>query len=694
MCRFFHIILYGLTLLFVSGAVPFGSSDPNETSPDHTTNNKRREKAAEVSKYMNTSVDPCEDFYEFSCANWAKFNKANKNKPMTGFLQSINDGFNNELTALLDRDNDPLDPPTDTLVKNFYKSCMMMKKIDKPIQEKYKTLVEEFGGMPLLQGDNWTDTGFDWMTTVSKIAFNYDFLIFAGTNVDADYLKRDMNVLYFTKQQFYLSTRRMYIGNHTEIYRRKYKVFLAKILRDFLGVEKELAKTAAIELVDFEVELAQGLDSETEETDWKTIFNSTTTIAELQRLYAPDIDVERLVNGSLGKPVDKICNPHPRYQENLIKVLRRTDKRIVANYISFRLLFEFVFIPLEPEAQIEQCIMKTRKSFGRILDNLYFRNHNDKNTSSEIHNIFSEVKTIFKNKLQTDNSLNWINNETRNAAIKKLDAMYLQINSHNLEELIEEFKELQMSADDFVLNQRRIKGLEAFQNRDKFNKPFKPMYSVEQSTSPANVLTENYLSIPVAMLHSNLSWEISYPNAIRFGTLAFLIGHELIHGFASDGRDFDEKGNVKNWWDEQSTSNLLERQNCFKSQYSKYSYNGNQLPETDNQAENIADNAGLRLAYAAYQRWLKVAGIDINHLDTERLPALDYSNKQLFFIGYAQLWCNDVAPQYRNMMVNTDSHMPGEFRVIGPLSNFDEFAKEFKCQQGTPMNPIQKCQIF
>lgn len=700
MSQIFHIILYGLISLYISGAVPYGSYEPdllspNETSPDYKI---RLEKAAEIVKYMNKSVDPCDDFYEYSCGNWAKFNKANITKLITGFVNDLNDGFNKELVVLLDRVNEKEDPPTDTLVKNYYKSCMMMKEIDKPIQEKYKSIVEEFGGMPVLQGDNWLEADFDWVTTASKIAFNYGLIILAGSNVDEDYVHGDVNVVYFNKQDFYLKTRTMYLGNNTEIYRRNYKNGVAKILTDFLGVEKELSKKTAIELIDFETELAEGLDSETEKKNTQRIYNSTTTISELQRLYAPDIDVERLVNGSLGKHIESIINPFPRYQENLIKVLRRTSKRVVANYISFRLLLDMIHIPSKNEAEREDmCILKARTHFGKILDNIFFRNHNGITTSNEIRNIFSELKTIFREKLQRDNSLNWIQNDTRISAIKKLDAMTLQIKPFNLEEIIEEFKGLHMSSDDFLLNQRRIEGHEAFQNRDKFNKPIKPSYTMEESTSPANVIQENYVSIPIAMLQPKFSWGASYPSAIKFATLAFLIGHEMIHAFDTAGREFDANGNIKNWWDDQSSSNFLERQNCFKRQYSKYSYNGMQMPESDRQAENIADNGGLQLAFAAYQHWLQEhleASNDIIHLETERLPSLDYSNKQLFFISYAQLWCNDVTPEYRNMMVNTDSHMPGQLRVIGPLSNFDEFAKEFKCQQGTPMNPIRKCQIY
>ena len=128
-------------------------------------------------------------------------------------------------------------------------------------------------------------------------------------------------------------------------------------------------------------------------------------------------------------------------------------------------------------------------------------------------------------------------------------------------------------------------------------------------------------------------------------------------------------------------------------QYSQYVYYYQKLRKTEAQSENIADNGGLRLAYAAYEKWQQQKSMHTSPYP-EELPLLNYSNKKLFFISYAQFWCNDVHPRYRGYRANVDNHVPSQLRVIGSLSNFEQFAKAFNCTKGSPMNPVDKCQLY
>jgi len=240
----------------------------------------------------------------------------------------------------------------------------------------------------------------------------------------------------------------------------------------------------------------------------------------------------------------------------------------------------------------------------------------------------------------------------------------------------------------------------AQENRELLNQPVKTMdYGSLLSLSPVNILLENVIKVPVALLQPYYFWASSYPNAIKFGGLGSVIGHELIHGFDNKGRKMNALGNANDWWDEESSTNFVNRQRCFTEQYSKYSYYGHNLPETNAQNENIADNGGLRLSYTAYRRWQDAQEFSANEADSkhilkEKMPTLNYTSNQLFFISYAQFWCTDVDPNYHKRLVASDSHSPAQFRVIGPLSNFEEFAKEFQCELDTPMNPVRKCKLY
>ncbi|EDV91580.1 GH13212 [Drosophila grimshawi] len=660
----------------------------------------RQAKAAEMANFMDESVDPCFNFYDFACGNWPRINPAiGPGQYTTGLFERLTDGFDRKVKHTLNSENSDLDTAEDVQVKNFYKSCTQVRQVDASYQQKMRDIIAEFGAMPALEGESWHMSNFDWLETVARIAYRYGLVIIMGVEVTKDFANNEVNVVYIGEQEFVLESRNMYLDNHTASYRMAYTISVAKKLVTFLGMDMKMALPTATELMDFEVQLAKGLINEGDGLSISDI-SQLKTVAQMQREYAPHLNVERLVNISLGEQVtDSVYDFNSNYQRNVINVMKRTSPGIVANYIFYRLIDEFAMDPGTTHAsRQDKCILITKKYFAKNLDNMIYRRYNNNVTASDIDLIWGQLKSTFKQKLQSDQSLKWISRRTREAAINKLDAMTLQVNSHADEDLTEDFAGLQLHVDDFIENLRQTRILGARQERELLHQPVKPLEAGDLlSYTPANILVENTIRVPVSLLQPYYLWAGSYPNAIKFGTLASLIGHELIHGFDDSGRKFDARGNVNDWWDAQSESNFVDRQRCFTNQYSKYTYHGIRLPKTTAQSENIADNGGMRLAYAAYSDLQDAQERTVEgrkQLLREKLPTLNYTKMQLFFISYAQIWCNDAHPRVRHLQVSTDLHMPGEFRVIGPLSNFGEFAKEFQCAVGTRMNPPRKCMIY
>lgn len=658
-------------------------------------------KAAEIASFMNENVDPCQNFYEFACGNWARINPATTlNKVSTGLFERLTDGLNRKVKQTLNSESDDLDTEEDVQVRNFYRSCIEVRSVDSNYRQKMKDLIAEFGTMPaLVPVADWQETEFDWLETVARIAYRYGIVIILGVEVTKDFANNEVNMAYIGQQEFPLETRSMYLDNSTAIYRHNYQTNIANKVKNFLGLTRLKSHLLASELLDFEVELARGLINMADGLDLPDIAQLS-TIADMQQSYGPDLNVERLVNISLGEQIkDNVYNFNPQYQENMLSVIKRTSKRIVANYIFFRLIDEFIMEPGKTLAKRqEKCITLTKQNFAKNLDNMIFRRYNNNDTASDIELIWDQLKSTFEQTLQSDESLKWISRQTREFAIEKLSAMTLEVNSHAKENLTEDFAGLRLQSEDYVENLRQTRMLAAMQAREQLHKPVKPLEAGDLlSYTPANILVENMIKVPVSLLQPYYLWAASYPNAIKFGTLASLIGHELIHGFDDTGRKFDARGNINDWWDEQSTSNFVTRQRCFSEQYSQYVYHGIRLPKSKSQSENIADNGGVRLAYAAYRNLQSTLELTVEgrrQLLKEKLPTLNYTNMQLFFISYAQIWCNDAHTRVRSLQISVDQHVPGELRVIGPLSNFDDFAKEFQCDAGTPMNPLKKCKIY
>ena len=172
-----------------------------------------------------------------------------------------------------------------------------------------------------------------------------------------------------------------------------------------------------------------------------------------------------------------------------------------------------------------------------------------------------------------------------------------------------------------------------------------------------------------------------------------MIGHEVTHGFDDVGRQFDEEGNLVDWWHPETEKRYLKRAQCMINQYGSYSMPqvpGIKVNGRNTIGENIADNGGIKEAYRAYGEWTRKNGNEV------RLPGLKYTPKQLFWISAAGNWCSKQRPQTMRLRMLTGSHSPGKVRVMATLSNMEEFAKDFQCPVGSKMNPpkSKKCQVW
>ncbi|XP_054747358.1 phosphate-regulating neutral endopeptidase PHEX [Anastrepha obliqua] len=237
-------------------------------------------------------------------------------------------------------------------------------------------------------------------------------------------------------------------------------------------------------------------------------------------------------------------------------------------------------------------------------------------------------------------------------------------------------------------------GVLQWQMRDKLDNLYRPE-PLGWATSPSNVnafhtFQHNTITIPIAILQ--------YPfydlgmEALNYGSVGTILGHELTHGFDDSGRMFDKDGNMVQWWSNETIKEYINRTECFVDQYNHYF-----LPDIEEYidgeltlGENIADNGGMREAFHAYRMYVKEMGAE-----RVKLPGLEkYSNEQLFFISFGNLWCETYTPAASRYALE-DSHCPGKIRLKGVLSNSEEFAQTFKCKRGSGMNPDQKkCRIW
>ncbi|KAL9972902.1 hypothetical protein ACROYT_G019293 [Oculina patagonica] len=202
---------------------------------------------------------------------------------------------------------------------------------------------------------------------------------------------------------------------------------------------------------------------------------------------------------------------------------------------------------------------------------------------------------------------------------------------------------------------------------------------------------ENEIVIPAGILQSPFFYSAEVPRSLSYGALGSIIGHEITHGFDNTGRKFDKNGDiVKEWWSKPSLVEFNKKSKCIEEQYSQYKVQGKYLISGKvTLGENIADNGGTKLSYFAYHDWLQKHGTE-----EFALPGLEYTNEQLFFIGYAQEYCSHARPKTEYIATLSEIHAPPKFRVIGTLSNFKEFSEAFNCPVNSTMNPEKKCEAM
>jgi putative endopeptidase len=222
------------------------------------------------------------------------------------------------------------------------------------------------------------------------------------------------------------------------------------------------------------------------------------------------------------------------------------------------------------------------------------------------------------------------------------------------------------------------------------NKIGKPVDRTEWGMSPPTVNAYynpqmNDINFPAGILQAPF-YGNTVDNAVNYGAIGAVIGHELTHGFDDEGRQFDAAGNLRDWWTERDAKEFEKRAECIEKEYSQFTavedvkVNG-QLT----MGENVADNGGLRLALMSLMRVL----------GAKSSGTMDgFTPDQRFFIGFGQVWCSNMRPEFSRMLATVDPHSPARYRVNGVVSNSLDFQKAFVCKPGQPMVRPQACRIW
>ncbi|XP_063292715.1 endothelin-converting enzyme 1 isoform X2 [Pelobates fuscus] len=660
-----------------------------------------------ILRSLDRSVDPCQDFYSYACGGWIKSNPVPDGHSRWGTFNELWEHNQAIMKHLLENSTMNISSAAEHKAQRYYQACMNETKIEglgsKPLQD----LIEKLGG--------WNITGpwdrNNFQEILQSVTAYYRASPFFSIFVSADSKNSSSNIIQIDQSGLGLPSRDYYLNKtENEKVLIGYLNFMVQIGM-LLGGSENNTREQMQEILDFETALANITIPQDKRRDEEVIYHKITA-GELKTL-APAIDWMALLQ-TVFHPVE-INETEPvvvyakEYLIDVSALINSTSKRILNNYVVWNVVRKASSFLDQRFQDAEEkfmevmygtkktclprwkfCISDTDNNLGFALGAMFVNATFAESSKVQAVQMIREIKTAFEESLS---SLNWMDEETRKAAREKAEAIYDMIGYPNFitdpKELDKVFNEYDVYSDLYFENVMNFYNFSARVTTEQLRKaPNKDQWSMTPPTVNAYYSpTKNEIVFPAGILQAPFYMSTS-PMALNFGGIGVVMGHELTHAFDDQGWEYDKDGNLRPWWKNSSIEAFKTQTQCITEQYGNYTVNGEPVNGKHTLGENIADNGGLKAAYRAYRNWVRSNG------EEKLLPSLDLSNDQLFFVGFAQVWCSVRTAESSHEGLITDPHSPSRFRVIGSVSNSKEFARHFKCPAGSPMNPLKKCEVW
>ncbi|CAH1111368.1 unnamed protein product [Psylliodes chrysocephalus] len=670
--------------------------------------------ASRVLEYMDETVDPCDDFYQFTCGNFIKTTNIPDDKSSVTSFSIINDMLMEQLRTMIEEPVQENEPKPFKLTKKLYKACMNKTLIEEEGMTTINDILKQLGGWPVLEGKNWNEREFDWKTSVSKfrtVGYGVDYFI--DFSVVSDVKNSTRRVIDLDQASLGLRREFLIKGFEDKIVKAYYDYMVD--LAVLFGADRQKATTELKASLEFEMQLAK-ISLPSEKRRNMTALYNPMSIEQLQEKF-PSIPWVEYINNLLAPDThvetgELIIVNVPSYLKSFELLVEKTPKRVQANYVMWRAAANSVSYltdrlrkrqldytsvitgKTEREPRWKECIDITSGSLSIAAGALYVRKYFNEQARKNAQEMVKDIRSQFEEILKV---VDWMDDETRMNALDKAKSMTTHIAYPDEllddQKLIEFYDGLEISSEKYL---KSVLNLTLFGTRFSFKRLRQPVNKTDWITHgrPAVVNAyyssiENSIQFPAGILQGAF-FNADRPRYMNYGAIGFVIGHEITHGFDDQGRQFDKNGNLVDWWQEITKKRFVEKAQCIIDQYANYSVPelGLNLNGINTQGENIADNGGIKESYLAYNKWVK------KHGEEPKLPGLKYTPKQLFWISAANSWCSKYRPESLKLRILTGYHSPSQFRVLGPMSNSEYFIKDFNCPTGTNMNRAKKCLVW
>jgi putative endopeptidase len=643
---------------------------------------------------MEPSAKPCEDFYRFSCGGWIKRNPIPADQShwdVYGKLTAENERY---LWGLL---LDAAKPearraPPQQKIGDYFGACMDESAIEKSGARPLKPVLDEIDAVRSLK---------DLAALVGRIHLEFrdgsSPLFGFGSNQDFEDANR--MIAFASASGLGLPDRDYYLkqdGKSVDT-RAKYLLHVRQML-EMIGDKPSAARAAARRILSMETALAKASLSKTDKRDPYKIFHKMTA-SQLAAL-TPSLDWNAYLRVQGLSEVKELNVTEPAFFKQLereFKTRKLADWKVYLRWHVTRakapLLttrfekanYDFYSAYLrgtkEQKPRWKRCVQLVDRDLGEALGQVFVEKTFSPATKARALKMTREIEQAMEAEIGT---LSWMSEATKQRALEKLHGM---VNKIGYPDRWRDYSKLAINAGDFFGNATRATIFEAKRQLDKIGKP---VDRGEWQMTPPTVNAYydpqmNDINFPAGVLQPPL-FDPKLDDAPNYGDTGATIGHELTHGFDDEGRQFDAKGNLKDWWTKTDSDEFQKRAACVIDQYSKYTVVDDiKINGKLTAGEDIADLGGTLLAYLAWK----------SEMRGQTLTPIDgFTPDQRYFIGMAQWACGSERPELLRLNAITNPHSPLKYRVNGVVSNLPQFSEAFACKAGQPMAPVKICKVW
>ena len=637
---------------------------------------------------LDRTADACTDFYQFACGGWVAKNPVPSDRASWGRFEELQERNNDTLHRILDAAAAGRDPESKK-IGDYYASCLDETAINAkgvgpldPLLKKIAALSSVNDLAPIV-ADLHTIGINVFFTFGSQADFN---------DASVEMAIADQGGLGLPDRDYYFRDDAKSVDLRTQ-----YVDHVGR-MSGLLGAAPDQAKASAQQAMEIETALAKGALDAVSRRDPNKIYHKLSA-AELQAL-TPQFLWSRYFSGIGSPPVYALNVTEPDFFKAFGQIVASTPLDEIKAYLRWQLAhasapvlssafvdenFQFYGTALTGAKELrprwKRCVGYTDNDLGESLGQAFVKEAFGPQAKADTLKMVHELESA----LETDiNALTWMTPATKKEALVKLHAVTEKI---GYPDRWRDYSGLTVSRGDALGNSQRSN---AFEFHRQMNKIGKPVDKNEWGMTPPTVNAyynplENNINFPAGILQPPF-YSARADAAVNFGGSGSVIGHELTHGFDDQGRQFDAHGNLKDWWTPADAKAFDDRAQCLVDEYVGFTaIDEVKLNGKLTLGENTADNGGLRISLMAY----------LARNASQPAPTLDgFTPEQRVFLGWGQVWCENVRPERARMLAQINPHSPGHDRVNGVVSNMPEFQKAFACKADAPMVHKNQCRVW